>query len=232
MNSLYMKSFEICWEEISSSSYLRDVPAVRSLKTLTFHSPVTFFCGENGTGKTTVLRALAEAWGLNSDGGTRNYIADEERRSELSYAIRMNKGNPSCFRSFFRADCFRMTMERAEDEYECKYGNRSLEEQSHGEGFLSFLQSFNGRGLYFMDEPDAALSVQNQLALMCKMMEMTKKNAQFIIATHSPILLGFPDAEILDFDGGSISPCVYEETESFLLTSAFLRDRGSFIRHF
>ena len=106
MALLYLKSFDICREELPDDSYLYDVPAVASLDSMAFRRNVTLFCGENGTGKSTVLSALAEAWGLNPGGGTKNYRVEEENRSELSYAVRLKKGKLPDFSGFFRADRF------------------------------------------------------------------------------------------------------------------------------
>ncbi len=107
------------------------------------------------------------------------------------------------------------------------YGGRSLHGQSHGESFLAFFQTFSGRGLYIMDEPEAALSPQRQLTLFIQIARMAEAGAQFIIATHSPILLGIPGAEILSFDGGEVHPCEYEETESYQVTEMFINNRDT-----
>ena len=237
MASLYLESFDICREELPEDSYLYDVPAVASLDSMAFRRNVTLFCGENGTGKSTVLSALAEAWGLNPGGGTKNYRVEEENRSELSYAVRLKKGKLPDFSGFFRADRFVSMVEKAESDYSVVpddffYGDGLIREQSHGEGFFSFLNCLQRRGLYFLDEPDSALSVQNQLALMYQILQLVKKGSQFIIVTHSPILLGFPGAEIFRFGEDAVLPCEYEETESYALTLAFLKNRESFFRRF
>ena len=105
------------------------------------------------------------------------------------------------------------------------YGGKWLHKQSHGESFLAFFQTFSGRGLYIMDEPEAALSPQRQLTLLIQMAKMAERGSQFIVATHSPILLGIPDAQILTFDDGAVRPCRYEDTESYQITELFINNR-------
>ena len=146
MALLYLKSFDICREELPDDSYLYDVPAVASLDSMAFRRNVTLFCGENGTGKSTVLSALAEAWGLNPGGGTKNYRVEEENRSELSYAVRLKKGKLPDFSGFFRADRFISMVEKSESDYSVGpddffYGDGLIREQSHGEGFFSELSA-------------------------------------------------------------------------------------------
>ena len=155
--------------------------------------------------------------------------------SELSTAIRITKG----FRRprgsyFFRAESFFNLATKAE-EYDrdnpngCSYGEKGLHDQSHGESFLAFFQSFQREGLYLMDEPEAALSLQRQLTLFIQIAKMAEKGAQFLIATHSPILLGIPGAEILSFDEGAVHPCAYEETESYQVMEMFMNHRDTLI---
>lgn len=111
------------------------------------------------------------------------------------------------------------------EEYECAYGQKNLHAQSHGESFLSFFQEYDGQGIYIMDEPEAALSPQRQLSLLIRIAKMAAEGSQFIIVTHSPILLGIPDADIISFDDGKIHRCAYEETESYQVTKMFLMHR-------
>lgn len=235
MNQQFIQSVSINWDEISEHSYLRRIPALRSIEELAFEHPITFFAGENGTGKSTLLEAIAVAYGFNAEGGTRNYrFSTYDDVSELSRAIRMKKG----FRRphsgyFFRAESFFNVATKAEEyrdgddksAYYSRFGGKSLHEQSHGESFLSYFQSFDQEGLFLMDEPEAALSPQRQLTLFIQMAKMAERGSQFIVATHSPILLGIPDAQILTFDDGAVRPCRYEDTESYQITELFINNR-------
>lgn len=236
MDNKFIQAIEIKWEKIDECSYLRDIPALRELKRLRFDRNITFFVGENGTGKSTLLEAIAVAYGFNPEGGTMNYRFDTYNDvSELSEGLRIMKG----FRRprgsyFFRAESFFNLATKAE-EYDRdnpnghSYGGRGLHDQSHGESFLSFFQTFNREGLYLMDEPEAALSPQRQLTLFIQIAKMAEEGAQFLIATHSPILLGIPGAEILSFDEGRIHPCAYEETESYQVTEMFINNREALV---
>ena len=240
MNQQFIQSVSINWDEISEHSYLRRIPALRSIEELAFEHPITFFAGENGTGKSTLLEAIAVAYVFNAEGGTRNYrFSTYDDISELSRALRMKKG----FRRphsgyFFRAESFFNVATKAEEyrdgddksSYYSRYGGRSLHEQSHGESFLSYFQSFDQAGLFLMDEPEAALSPQRQLTLFIQMAKMAEHGSQFIVATHSPILLGIPEAQILTFDGSRIRPCCYEDTESYQVTELFINNREILIQ--
>ena len=237
MNHNYIQSFQIDWENIDRDSYLRDIPALRSIEHFTFEKNITFFVGENGTGKSTLLEALAVAFGFNPEGGTLNYrFSTYDNVSELSDAIRLSKGyrRPEANASyFFRAESFFNVATKAEDYrdnypkkiYYSRYGGKSLHEQSHGESFLAYFQSFNQSGLYLMDEPEAALSPQRQLTLFIQIVKMAQAGSQFLIASHSPILLGIPDVDILSFDNGELHRCAYEDTESFQVTEMFINNR-------
>ena len=241
MNHNYIQSFQINWENIDRDSYLQDIPALRSIEHFTFEKNITFFVGENGTGKSTLLEALAVAFGFNPEGGTLNYrFSTYDDVSELSDAIRLSKGyrRPEANASyFFRAESFFNVATKAEDYrdnypkklYYSRYGGKSLHEQSHGESFLAYFQSFNQNGLYLMDEPEAALSPQRQLTLFIQIVKMAQAGSQFLIASHSPILLGIPDADILSFDGGELHRCAYEDTESFQVTEMFINNRDYLI---
>jgi predicted ATPase len=178
--------------------------------------------GANGAGKSTLLEAIAAELGYNTEGGTRNYhFSTYEDQSPLCEAITLVKGWQSPqYGYFFRAETFYNVATASIIEY---MGD-DYHSNSHGEGNLRFL-AFDKPGLYLMDEPEAALSPQKQLALLKHIYDMSKAGAQFIIATHSPILLGCPDAEILSFDDGKVSPCKYENTMSYQITKRFLCDK-------
>lgn len=237
MKSLFVNGFTIDWNKVEPDSYLHRIKALAKMESLSFDNPVTFFVGENGTGKSTLLEALAVAFGFNPEGGTLNYrFSTYDDVSELSDAIRLSKGyrRPEANASyFFRAESFFNVATKAEDYrdnypkkiYYSRYGGKSLHEQSHGESFLAYFQSFNQSGLYLMDEPEAALSPQRQLTLFIQIVKMAQAGSQFLIASHSPILLGIPDVDILSFDNGELHRCAYEDTESFQVTEMFINNR-------
>ena len=195
--------------------------------------PLTFFVGENGSGKSTMLEAIASAMNLNTEGGSRNFLfSTKETVSSLSGHIRLSKAFHTPRDSFFlRAESFynlASEIDHLEDEQMGilrQYGDKSLHEQSHGESFLSLMQNrFWGQGLYLLDEPEAALSPQNQITLMLLIKQLIAADSQLIIATHSPILLGYPEAQILSFSDG-IDNISYEETESYKTTELFINHR-------
>ncbi len=227
-NILFLRGIRIRWNEIPAESYLNRIPAVRNLEELSFHAPVTFYSGENGSGKSTLLEAAAIASGFNPEGGSRNYrFSTRDTHSELFRAVQLVRGFKKPSRGyFFRAESF-YNVATQEEEYGREIG-RSDEYhlRSHGESFLVLAERyFGGDGLFFLDEPEAALSPQRQLSFLVRIRASVRRGSQFIIATHSPILLAFPDAEILSFDGGTVHPCAYEETESCRLTKLFLENR-------
>ncbi len=230
MSDTFIKSIRIDWNEVPEDSYVRDIEAIRSINALEFESPVTFFAGENGSGKSTLLEAVAIAAGFNPEGGTRaNSFSTYDSHSELCRAIRLTKSFRRARGGYFlRAESF-YNVASMEAEANKLMGGRPqhLHERSHGESFLYIAQNlFGANGLYLLDEPEAALSPQRQLALLVQIDRCVKAGAQFIIATHSPIILGYPNASILSFDGGRIHPCEYEDTESVSIMRLFLSDRG------
>ena len=228
MDERFIHSIFIDWTMIGADSYLRKIEALKDLKTLDFNSNVTFFVGENGSGKSTLLEAMAIASGFNPEGGTKNYsFSTYDSHSELYDAIRVVRGSRKARWGYFlRAESFYnvATMEEryADDGHE----SQKYHEKSHGESFLALAQNqLRPGGLYFFDEPEAALSPQRQLTMLTEIYNCAAGGSQFIIATHSPILLGMPGAEILSFDSGVIHPCEYEDTESYQVTEMFINDR-------
>ena len=231
MNDLFIRSLSIDWDEIPASSYVRGITAIARLDELVFEGPVTVFTGDNGTGKSTLLEAIAVAAGFNAEGGTRNYrFSTYDDVSELCRALRLVRG----FRrikvgSFLRAESFFNVASTAMREYNDDGAMEDWHAESHGESFLSFLTKYRQPGLFLMDEPEAALSPQRQLVLARHVVEKAQEGSQFIIATHSPILLAIPGARILSFDGGVIHECVYDEAGAVRFMRAFLDDpRGVF----
>lgn len=234
MNSLFLQQIRINWDQIEQESYLRGIDAIREVEQIPLTNPVTFFVGENGSGKSKLLEALAIASGFNPEGGTRNYsFSTYDSHSELCDAVRLTRGvrRPG-WGYFLRAESF-YNVATKEDEYSRGPGGvpQHYHEKSHGESFLQLVQnSFRPGGFYLLDEPEAALSPQRQLTLLMEISRCAKGGAQFIIATHSPILLGLPDAQILTFDDGPIHPCEYEDTDSYQVMSAFINHREQLLR--
>ena len=219
-------------------SYLWEIPAVRELAAgegLTFRRPVTFFVGENGTGKSTLLEAIAVASGFNAEGGSRDFsFSTRASHSGLYECLGTVRGVRPEDGFFLRAESFYNAasyLEQVESRLE-RYGGVSFHEQSHGEAFLSLvLNRFEGRGLYLLDEPEAALSPQRLMALICGMDSLVKRDSQFIIATHSPILMAYPGAEVLGFSEQGIRPVDYRETEHYQLTKRFMENPERMMRY-
>ena len=214
-------------------AYIDAIPAIRTLKELRLTKPVTFFAGENGSGKSTLLEAIATAYGFNPEGGSKNFnFSTQASHSRLSNRLRLVKGIPYARDGFFlRAESFynvatevdRLDREVASISFLRSYGGKSLHEQSHGESFLALaLNRFQKNGLYILDEPEAALSPSRQLTLLARFHELVQQNAQFLIATHSPLLMAYPEAEILWLDETGMRPISYKDTEHYLVTRRFL----------
>ena len=225
--ALFIREAAIVWDEVPRDSYLRDIPALKGFDRLAFDSNVTFFAGENGTGKSTLLEGIAVAYGYNPEGGTRNYhFSTYHDVSELEEAIRLVRGYRKRNSGyFFRAESFFNVATVTNLQYNDDGRLPDYHAQSHGESFLSFLQDEAREGVYLMDEPEAALSPQRQLTLMRHIYYMAMEGSQFIIATHSPILLGLPGAQILNFSDEGIRSIRYEDTESYQITKLFLERR-------
>lgn len=235
MNELYLQRMVI--DDAPKEDYLNHLAAIASVQRqggLDLSNPVTFFVGENGTGKSTLLEAVAVASGLNAEGGSRNFtFSTQKTHSDLSRSMKLVRGYRRPKDSFFlRAESFYNVATNI-DELDGagglgnnlidSYGGKSLHQQSHGESFLSLLlHRFGGNGLYLLDEPEAALSVTRQMAFLTRMHELIKAGSQFIIATHSPILLAYPDAVIYQFTASGVEKIPYEQTEPFLVTRQFL----------
>ena len=217
--------------------YLANLPAVKHLyrsKELEFTNPVTFFVGENGSGKSTLLEAIAVAAGFNAEGGSRDFVFSTRRtHSDLCDLITPIRTIPPKDGFFLRAESFYNTASYLDENSTMKrYGGVSFHEQSHGESFLSLVTNrFEGNGLYIMDEPEAALSPQRLLTLLVLMDELVKKSSQFIIATHSPIIMAFPGADIIQFSEKGMERVSYNETESYRITKQFMDDPERMIKY-
>lgn len=230
-NDLLINGFSINWSDISSNSYLRKIESLKNLNNLFFNKNITIFVGENGSGKSTLLEAIAIAYGFNPEGGTRNYnFSTYNSHSELCDAIRLSRGiKKSNWGYFLRAESF-YNVATAEELYNGISASKQYHKQSHGESFLNLVQSnFVGNSLYLLDEPEAALSPQRQLTLLFEIVNCANDGSQFIIVTHSPILLGIPNAEILSFDDGPIHKINYEDTDSYKITKLFIENKESLL---
>lgn len=228
MNELFIQRLSIDWNKIDQGSYLRKIEAIKDLDELIFEKPITFFVGENGSGKSTLLEALAVAYGFNPEGGTKNYsFSTYDSHSPLYEAIRVSKGfRKAKWGYFLRAESFYNVATKEEEYADIAHPSEKYHEKSHGESFLALAQNhLRPNGLYLFDEPEAALSPQRQLTLLLEICSCAKQGSQFIIVTHSPILLGIPNAQILSFDDGTVHNCEYEETESYKVTEMFINNR-------
>ncbi|WP_342554941.1 AAA family ATPase [Paenibacillus sp. FSL R7-0652] len=226
---MYLRRVELMTDKIDHpGQYPFHIPSIESLDRLEFSHNVTFFVGENGSGKSTLLEGIAHQCGFNTAGGGRNnYFETHASESGLGDYLRL-AWMPKITNGFFmRSESFYQFASHIDEmpgslQY---YGGRSLHKQSHGESFLNlFINRFSSKGIYLLDEPEAALSPARQLALL-RILHDLSGHSQFIIATHSPILLGYPGAEILSFDDGHIHKMMYEDTDHYLITRSFLENR-------
>jgi predicted ATPase len=211
------------------------IPAVRTLERLDLHPAVTFIVGENGTGKSTLVEAIAVAAGFNAEGGSNNFrFATVASESDLHRCLRLVRGARRPRTGYFlRAESFynvASEIDRIGAGIHGSYGGKSLHVQSHGESFMALVtHRFGADGLYLLDEPESALSPTRQLALLVRMRQLVEGGAQLIIATHSPILMAFPDSLLYRIDGSGIAPVAYEETEHYQVTRAFMGDPRGFV---
>jgi predicted ATPase len=233
----YLARLELLRDAVPSfDRYPYCLPAFRNMERLSFHSSVTFLVGENGAGKSTLLEAIAVSLGLNPEGGSRNFnFATRASHSSMFKQLRLVKTTNfarDCF--FLRAESFynvateieQLDAEPAnEPPISRAYGERALHEQSHGESFFALFENrLRGNGLYLMDEPEAALSPTRQLAFLAILDRYCKMGGQFVIATHSPIIMAYPNACIYVFEAGAIRETPYEETSHYQICRRFLVD--------
>ena len=213
--------------DVDLDAFPFNVPAVRDLQQIEFHADVTFFVGENGSGKSTILEAIALALGFGVEGGPMSIqlLNTLGERSALARHIRTSRSfkRPK-YGYFMRAESFFNVATYMDKEIDAfAYGGKELHARSHGEAFMSvLLDKFRSDGLYLLDEPEAALSPNRQLAALRAIHQLVQERSQFIIVTHSPILLAYPGAKILSFDGSGITEVAYEDTEHFATTRDFL----------
>ncbi|WP_237982362.1 AAA family ATPase [Bacillus thuringiensis] len=235
---MFLKKVTILHENIKDYNYYPfSIPYIKNLEYIDFNSPVTFFVGENGSGKSTLLEAIADKCEFNTAGGNRNNMYDVYASgSDLGEYVRLS-WLPKVTNGFFlRAESFyhfATHIDHIDGSGFKSYGGRSLLKQSHGESFLSlFSNRFNNdKAIYLLDEPEAALSPSKQLVFMKIINDLIKtQNIQFIIATHSPILLGFPNATIYNFDN-KIEQINYEMTDHYNLTKYYMQNRENLLNN-
>ena len=221
---------------IEKNSYLNGLSVIEHLKNegnIEFTSPVTFFVGENGAGKSTLIEAIAVAFGFNPEGGNRNFSFNTNAtHSPLYKYLTLSKSAHARDGFFLRAESLYNAATYIEELDELpaaspaiseSYGGASLHECSHGESFLAIVQNrFAGNGVYILDEPEAALAPSRQMTLLCEMKRLVENGSQFIISTHSPILMAYPDAEILEITSDGIESIDYNSCEHVKLYRTFL----------
>ncbi|SDD34967.1 Predicted ATPase [Terribacillus halophilus] len=218
------------------------LPVIQNLGHISFHPNVTYIIGENGMGKSTLLEALAVALGFNPEGGSKNFsFSSYASHSDLHELLRVVRGGSRPQDGyFFRAETFYNVATHIEEldqggfgrKIIDSYGGTSLHEQSHGEAFFAaFMERFAGNGLYILDEPEAALSPIRQLSMLARIDELVEKGSQFIISTHAPLLMAYPDAKILQLDAEGMEEVQLEETQHYSVMKQFFEDRGRLLHH-
>jgi len=239
----YLLRAELLWDRVKDrSAFPFSLPAVANLHELEFHPKVTFLIGENGSGKSTLIEALAVAWGFNAEGGSRNFnFTTFSSHSSLHKELRLTKGVRRARDGFFlRAESYFNLATNIEDmdaepafspPIINSFGGKSLHKQSHGESFFALLENrFGGNGLYILDEPEAEPSPSRQMSMLVRMHDLIAENSQFIIATHSPILMAYPDAWIYQIGPKGLDRVSYQDTEHFEVTRNFLNHYESMLR--
>lgn len=243
MSAPYLSSVSLR-EKGWQKAYFDEIPAVRDLmkrETLSFSKPITIFVGENGTGKSTLLEAIAVAYGFCPEGGSRNFrFSTADTHSDLWKYITLSLTDYPKDGYFLRAESLYTAasyLDRIDSEpsfdapVNGAYGGKSLHVRSHGESILSIVQNrFFGKGLYLLDEPETGLSPMRLLTLFCEIETLCRDGSQFLIATHSPVLLTMPDAEIFLFSEEGISSVDYRDTEHFRVSRDFFADPERMIR--
>lgn len=231
-SNLMVKVISLERDRIESfDQYPFNIEVVKNFHELKFKSPVTFFVGENGIGKSTFIEAIAVALGLPAEGGTENFIYETNNTtSVLSEYLRVGTFNKPKTKFFLRAESFyNFSTEVDNIGVWSSYGG-SLHECSHGESFLKLVQNrFTENGLYILDEPEAALSPQKQLSLLCLIDDLVRNGSQFIIATHSPILISYNKGKILNLDN-NFEEIKYEDTDIYKLYKIYL-DQPDAMQH-
>lgn len=235
----YIRAIELDRKHLTNS-YPFSLKAIKDLTRLEMNPCVTFIVGENGTGKSTLLEAIAVAYGFNPEGGSKNFrFATNETHSALSEYIQVTRGVKRAKDGFFfRAESFynvasnidELDKDGAWPRVIDSYGGVSLHKQSHGESFMSLIMNrFEGNGLYILDEPEAALSPTRQMALVSRIHELVSDNSQFIIATHSPIIMAYPNSTIYNIEGG-YERVTYHDTEHYQVMKSFINNTEGMLK--
>lgn len=226
-NKLFVTKVTLEREKIQDfNDYPFNIELIKNFEELELTSPVTFLVGENGVGKSTFIEGLAISLGLNSEGGTQNFMfSTRQTHSILHEFLKVNNFQRICETKFFlRAESFYNFASEVEKLGVSGYGRNSLHSCSHGESFMQLIQNrFTGNGLYILDEPEAALSPQRQMSLLCLIDDLVKQGSQFIIATHSPILISYRDGVILDLNN-NFEKIEYKDTDIYNLYRMYIND--------
>ncbi|MCT2536474.1 AAA family ATPase [Aquibacillus koreensis] len=238
IREIYLKRDQIP----NDQSFPFSLPVFRTLRDLKIHPNVTYIIGENGMGKSTLLEGIAIALGFNPEGGTLNFnFSSYDSHSELDQYLRVVKGgNKPKDHFFFRAETFYNVATNIEEldkepgggKIIDGFGGKSLHEQSHGESFFAaFTERFRGHGLYILDEPEAALSPLRQLSLLARINDLVNESSQFIISTHSPILMAYPNSKIIELTENGLHEVTLEDTQHYSIMKQFFDDRSRLLHH-
>ncbi|WP_416148422.1 AAA family ATPase [Salipaludibacillus sp. HK11] len=240
----FIKRLNLKSNEIPSyDDFPLNLPIIRHFRELYFHPNVTYIVGENGMGKSTLLEAIALKMGFNAEGGTLNFnFSNYDSHSNLEQYLRLSKGVYKAKDSFFfRAETYYNLATNIEELDQEPYsggkvidsfGGKSLHEQSHGESFFAaFMNRFQGNGLYILDEPEAALSPLRQMSMLTRINELVQQGSQFIISTHSPIIMAYPNAKIIQLSEDGLKERKLEETDHYLLMKQFFEDKDRLLHH-
>lgn len=243
-DSQYIRAVNLKREHIFSYAHFPfNLAFINNFQELKLHPNVTYIIGENGMGKSTLLEGIAICYGFNPEGGTLNFnFSSYDSHSTLDEHLRLVKGvNRAKDHFFFRAETFYNVATNIEDldkepglgpKIIDSYGGKSLHEQSHGESFFSaFIERFQGNGLYILDEPEAALSPLRQMSMLARINELVNQGSQFIISTHSPIIMAYPNAKIIQLTEDGMSESTLEDTLHYSLMKQFFEDKDHFLHH-
>ncbi|TSI08998.1 AAA family ATPase [Lysinibacillus sp. BW-2-10] len=242
--SQYIRSIYLKREQIASYEHFPlNLSFIQNFQELTFHPNVTYIVGENGMGKSTLLEGIAVALGFNPEGGTLNFnFSSFDSHSNLDEYLRIVKGiNRAKDHFFFRAESFYNVATNIEaldrepgpgPKIIDSYGGKSLHEQSHGESFFAaFMERFQGNGLYILDEPEAALSPLRQMSMLARINELVSQGSQFIISTHSPIIMAYPKSKIIQLTEEGMSESTLEDTQHYSIMKQFFEDKNRLLHH-